>query len=222
MTSDFPEEMERVIRGVVHELNDTLGVILSVVRFLQRGKSREDLKKGLEIIEEMAKEGVEFAAKLRRVIPADPREGEFKKVDLIRILRKALDKIRPPDLLEVEIVLNTGSLQRLEVEGNGNELEIAFEEIAKNGLEAMRESGIFEVRVDRSPEGAVVEFIDTGEGMDEETIAHVFEPFFSRRDDNHLGLGLSMARGIVLKHGGRIELESKVGLGTRVTVILPV
>ena len=157
----------------------------------------------------------------KRQIPDEPREGEFKEVDLIGILRGLISQLRYPDLIDAEVVLNTGSLERLIVEGDKRELYMAFEEIAKNGLEAIDESGMVEIRIDRSEDEAIVEFIDTGSGMEGETMAQSFKPFFSTKGEGHLGLGLNVARGIVLKHRGRIEVESRTGLGTRVKIALP-
>jgi len=221
MRPDFPEELEKAIRRIVHEMNDTLGAILSVVRFLQRERSEDKLERGLKIIEEMARGGIEFALKLRKIIPDEPRKGEFKEVDLIGILKGLISQLRYPDLIDAEVVLNTGSLERLIVEGDKRELYMAFEEIAKNGLEAIDESGMVEIRIDRSEDEAIVEFIDTGSGMEGETMAQSFKPFFSTKGEGHLGLGLNVARGIVLKHRGRIEVESRTGLGTRVKIALP-
>ncbi len=64
---------------------------------------------------------------------------------------------------------------------------------------------------------------DTGVGMDEATRARAFEPFFTTREvGKGRGVGLSVCRGIALTAGGDIGLESERGLGTRVTVILPI
>lgn len=219
MPPDFPEELEKAIKGIVHEMNDMLGTILSVVRFLQRERSEDKLERGLKIIEEMARDGIEFASKLRRIIPDEPREDKFKEVDLISVLRGLSFQLRHPDLIEV--VLNAGSLKRLIVEGNEEELRMAFEEIIKNGLEAIDESGMIEVKIDRSEDEAIVEFIDTGAGMKEEEIDQAFKPFFSTKGEGHLGVGLNVAKGIVHKHGGRMEVESRPGLGTRVKIALP-
>ena len=222
MEPDLPEELEKAVRKIVHEINDTLGAILSVVRFLQRERSEDKLERGLKIIEEIARNGIEFASKLRKIIPDEPQENEFKEIDLIGVLRKLISLLPHPDLIDVRIILNAGPLERLIVRGNGRELCMAFEEIIRNGLEAIDENGMIEVRINRCDDEAIVEFIDTGSGMEEETMAQSFKPFFSTKGEGHLGLGLNVARGIVFKHGGRMEMRSRIGLGTRVKVILPI
>jgi signal transduction histidine kinase len=71
------------------------------------------------------------------------------------------------------------------------------------------------------PDGARLTVLDDGAGMAPEVLARAFEPFFTTRPEQRLGLGLTTARIIVERHGGRIELESEPGRGTTATVVLP-
>ena len=72
-------------------------------------------------------------------------------------------------------------------------------------------------------EHAVIEVMDTGEGMDAETAERVFEPFFTTQSvGKGTGLGLSVVHGIVMRHDGEIMLESTPGKGTRIRIYLPI
>ncbi len=62
---------------------------------------------------------------------------------------------------------------------------------------------------------------DDGHGMSEETLKHIFEPFFTTKKGSGTGLGLSITYGIVKKLGGDVEVDSKVGQGTRFVIYLP-
>jgi signal transduction histidine kinase len=93
-----------------------------------------------------------------------------------------------------------------------------------NGKQAL--SGMPEARIlaeTRQDDGfALVRIRDNGPGIDEADLKHIFDPFFTTRDpDEGTGLGLSIAFDIVREHGGRLEVESRLGEGTCFTVRLP-
>jgi len=94
--------------------------------------------------------------------------------------------------------------------------------IVRNSFEAMPEGGNIDIRgTERKQEGLVcLEISDTGEGMTEETIRQMFMPFFTTKDSG-TGLGLAVSQAIVESHGGRIEVISKLGEGTKTCLYLP-
>ena len=79
------------------------------------------------------------------------------------------------------------------------------------------------MNVGRDPRGDVLVAIrDTGSGIAPANLPHIFDPFFTTKDVGEgTGLGLAVAYGIVTDHGGRIEVESKLGAGSTFTVRLP-
>jgi signal transduction histidine kinase len=100
-----------------------------------------------------------------------------------------------------------------------------------NGMQAMPEGGTIFVST-RVSRGADPEFLmsdsvhiqirDTGKGIAEENLPHIFEPFFSTKDEKGTGLGLWVSQGIVQAHGGSIKLRSREGRGTVFSVALPI
>jgi signal transduction histidine kinase len=89
-----------------------------------------------------------------------------------------------------------------------------------NSVQAMDAGGQLVVRTRPSGLGVVLELIDTGQGMSEETLAKVFRAFYSTKQGGS-GLGLPTARKIVEAHGGTIDIESAPGRGTKVAIWLP-
>ena len=92
--------------------------------------------------------------------------------------------------------------------------------VALNGVEAMNGRGRLSLEVARQNGDVALAVSDTGPGIPRERLARVFEPFYSGKR-NGSGLGLTIAERIVAAHGGRIEIDSEVGRGTRVTLLFP-
>jgi len=103
------------------------------------------------------------------------------------------------------------------------QLQQVFLNILTNALAAVKEDGLTIIRSSLRDDGMVaISFQDNGAGMTEETKKHIFEPFYTTKGENGTGLGMSIIYGIVKRHGGSIEVESELGRGTTVTIILPV
>jgi signal transduction histidine kinase len=112
-------------------------------------------------------------------------------------------------------------------EGAGAQLNQLFLNLLLNGLQAIEETGRPAGRIEvatRHSEGhIVVEIADDGCGIPAELRARIFDPFFTTKPVGRgTGLGLSLSLGIVNDHGGRIEVESTPGAGSRFRVLLPV
>jgi Amt family ammonium transporter len=177
-------------------------------------------------------------------------EAEIERVN--KIIKQFLDfaRPRPPSLesMDVRAVLEeTLSLLRYEMESQGISLEKNFTpdlpfvpmdreqmkqvflNLMLNAIQAMERGGRLKILTSwrHPPSGdggrSEVEIMirDTGLGMSEDIQSKVFEPFFSTKEEG-IGLGLPIAQRIVEEHRGKIQLESKVGEGTTVTITLPV
>ena len=104
--------------------------------------------------------------------------------------------------------------------GSEHRLGQVFLNLLINAVQAMEAGGQLVVRTRSSGLGVVIELIDTGPGMDEETLAKAFRAFYTTKQGGS-GLGLPTARKIVEAHGGTIDIESAPGRGTKVTIWLP-
>ena len=96
-----------------------------------------------------------------------------------------------------------------------------------NAIEAMPDGGRLDVatrlRADTDSEGRIeLEVSDSGVGIPEEVLPHLFEPFYTTKHDKKgVGLGLSVVHGIIQRHSGRIDVHTKVGQGTTFVFSLP-
>ena len=105
---------------------------------------------------------------------------------------------------------------------DGRELRKAFLNLILNGMEALAPGGRMTVTTEHVPatRSVIVNIEDTGAGMSEETLARLFDLFYTTKPDG-TGLGMAIARSVVDRHGGNLAVDSVPGRGTRVTVRLP-
>jgi CheY-like chemotaxis protein/anti-sigma regulatory factor (Ser/Thr protein kinase) len=108
-----------------------------------------------------------------------------------------------------------------EVMGWSASLREALTNLVFNALDAMPQGGDLQLMVRALEPMVAVEVTDTGSGMPPDVAARIFEPFFTTKGERGTGLGLAMVYGIVERHAGRIEVDSQVGRGTTIRLLLP-
>ena len=116
--------------------------------------------------------------------------------------------------------------------GVESEVREALTNLIFNAVDAMPDGGTLTLRTrstaplphgrDAAARYALVEVVDTGVGMDEETRRRCLEPFFTTKGERGTGLGLAMVYGIVQRHGADVEIDSAIGRGTTVRLRFPV
>jgi signal transduction histidine kinase len=107
------------------------------------------------------------------------------------------------------------------IHGSQGELEQLFLNLLTNSRDAMPQGGRLSVTARRAADAIQLVVEDTGTGIPPEHLAQVVEPFFSTKPHGN-GLGLSICRSIVWQLHGKLEINSTVGVGTRVIVVVPV
>ncbi len=121
---------------------------------------------------------------------------------------------------KAEVVKEYGDIPQIEC--FPSQLNQVFMNLLVNAAHAIPERGRIMLRTGHDDSTVWVEVEDTGQGISQEHLGRIFEPFFTTKPvGKGTGLGLSLSYGIVQKHGGRIEVASEIGKGTRFRVILP-
>ncbi len=133
-------------------------------------------------------------------------------------LRLADNQIRRT--ADVKVTLDPGLPT---VVGNSQKLQQVIVNILINASQAIdKQRGTIQVISQFNDREVVLRVKDDGKGMDEKTVQQIFDPFFTtKRHQGGTGLGLSIAYGIIKEHQGRIEVESKVGVGTTFCIYIP-
>lgn len=104
-----------------------------------------------------------------------------------------------------------------------SQLNQVFMNLLVNAAQAIETKGDISIRTGRRDQEVWVEIGDNGKGIAAEHLPRLFEPFFTTKPTGKgTGLGLSISHNIVRKHGGRIEVDSKIGQGTTFRVWLPI
>lgn len=104
---------------------------------------------------------------------------------------------------------------------HSDSLQAALMNLVKNALEATTRGGQLMARTYSTQASVALDLIDSGRGVDNNTILHMFEPFYTTKEGGS-GLGLPTARKIIEAHGGRISVQSELGRGTKFTLEFPV
>jgi PAS domain S-box-containing protein len=212
--------------GVAHDFNNALAAILGNTQLLLHTAQDEELKETLKIIEKVAKDSGQTIRRLQDF--TRKRVGqELFKVDVNAIIKDSMEMTKPkwkdePQSrgIRIEVVSNLEEIPS--VSGNASELREVITNMIFNAIEAMPEGGKIEIRTFKKRRDVLIQISDTGIGIAEETEKRIFEPFFTTKPFTNTGLGLSMSYGIIKRFGGDIEVESEVGRGTTLTIIMPI
>ena len=218
--------MEGVLRKVGNFFENILDDILDRLDF----ETEEDVHvEGFKGVEEAALKGMNMVKKLRKFFNEETGEtGEgFGRVNTQHLFKELIDLTREKWAGDIEakgIQIEVSEDQRKlpPVHGNKAELREAFLHIISNAMESMGPGGTLSLKSRTDRQWVSIAIKDTGIGMAPEEKRRAFDPFYSGRGPEREGLGLTLSKWIVRRHGGNIFIESARDRGTTVVVRLPV
>jgi len=143
----------------------------------------------------------------------------FETVELGALIERVVEPYRPT--LPPGIKLEVQKEDLPSIQTDQTLLSRALTNLVENALQAMPNGGLLTVTARRAGDTVQIALADTGVGMDEEGVRRAFEPYFSTKTAGS-GLGLANARRNIETCGGQIELSSRLGAGTTVTVTVPI
>jgi signal transduction histidine kinase len=216
--------LQLLAAGVAHEIGNPLNSLTIHLQLLERrlrklpAADRADLLQPLGIARDEIRRLDSIVSQfLRAIRPVPPQRAPH---DLNSIVREAVEFVGP-ELRSRNILVESDLAPGLPVlEVDQDQLKQAFYNIIKNASEAMGQGGLLKIRTATDAESVRVSFTDTGGGMSNETLARVFEPYFTTKKGGS-GLGLMITQRIVRAHGGEIVIESDPGRGLTLTIRLP-
>lgn len=227
LQADKLRALGQLASGVAHDFNNVLAAILGRVSLLQRRVTDENISHNLQIIQTAAEDA---AATVRRIqtFARQSAKPDYSAVELNSLLRDSIEltRTRWEDEARQRNVTYTVELAQTNVFftfGNASELREVFVNLIVNALDAMPRGGKLSIRPGLVDKFVILKFMDGGEGVAEEMRERIFEPFFSTKGVDGMGLGLSISYSIIKQHGGSITVESGDGGGGAAFIVtLPV
>ncbi len=213
----------KLASGIAHEVNNPLGGMLNAARRLVR-EPRPDRAKQDQYVELIIDGLLRIQETVKKILRFTPHQVAPQPVDIDTVLRRAISlashRIEEERTELVADVPGDGA-----VFGDPFELQQVFLNLLINALDAVSEKGadgLIEILGRLEGSELVISITDNGIGMSEEQISQAFDFFYTTKEVGEgTGLGLSISHNVIQNHGGRIEIESKEGKGTTMTVVLP-
>ncbi len=213
-----------LVSGIAHELNNPINnIILTIDTLLESANLSEERRQVL--LDDILKQALRSSEIVKNLLDFSRAETSvFKELDLALVIREtlslvgnqvALSKVKVHDQIAANLPLLVGNRQGLQQ---------VFLNLIVNAIQAMPQGGDLTIRARQINQREVeVQVQDTGQGIPEENLPAIFDPFFTTKEvGKGTGLGLSVSYGVIKKHGGQIQVASKLDKGTTFTVILPV
>jgi len=220
----------RLAASVVHEINNPLAGVLNycrlMIRILNRGELKPDnirkFEQYLGLVESETARCSEIVSNLLTFSRKSP--VSFSPVEVRELLdRSVLLCQHKLELSNIRLTTDFSSTVPA-IQGDFNQLQQCIINLVFNALDAMPEGGELTLGAsyDSVRNRVVITVQDTGIGIPEENLSHIFEPFFTSKDEGYgVGLGLSTVYGIIRHHNGEVTVESKLEEGTRFDLSLP-
>lgn len=214
-------EMSRFSGRLAHDVKNSLGVIVSGIGYLRAvlPKDNCDITETLDLTKEATQRIDQLMESILRF--SRPSEPKSSALDLAETLNNIADFCREK-ILRQGMVIKVECPAGIRINADPNQMRDALSILLENAQEAVKDNGEITIKGYSSSGSAVIEVVDKGEGISPADLSEVFKPLFTTRKQRRAcGMGLSIARAIVGKHGGEISIESALQKGTIVKIGLP-
>jgi len=224
--NEYALARRRFIRRLDHELKNPLAAIRAQLAYLSQGASPPQpvLDDMLIQVERLGR----LTSRLRRLVELEEQEIERLPVDVASLLQEVVQASQThPDYQarQVRLFLPRAPWPLPAVSGDRDLLWQVFFNLLDNALKFTRPGDLIEIRAFEDGHSVVIEVADTGCGIAQDDLPHVFEELYrgaNARGYEGSGLGLALANTVVKRHGGEIQVRSRPDRGTVFAVRLPV
>ena len=218
-----PEQLEAMggfVQAVAHEIRNPITTIGGFARRVKKTHTGD--QKLQEYINIILEESEKLEALVKRVREfANLLSPKFELYDTNLVLNE-IKKTFETQAKNQNIDFVTKSDEKLPViKMDSFQIVTALSNIMENAFESMPHGGKLMLDVKQERDNILIRILDTGWGISEEHLDSVYDPFFTSKTSG-VGLGSTIINQIVMNHGGQIDIQSQEGIGTTVTLLLPV
>ncbi len=241
MQQDRLRALGQMASGIAHDINNALSPVVGFAGLLLEYEPdlSQSARKNLTYIKTAGEDVAHIVARLREFYRQREGREPLFPLKLNELAEQVMDMTRPrwrdiPQGKGIMVEMETKLAADLpDVLGIGSEVREALTNLVLNAVDAMPKGGKLSISTsigrlgpggkgDSAATHAILQVSDTGTGMNEATLKHCLEPFYSTKGKRGTGMGLAMVYGVMERHEGKIEIESKPGKGTTVRLIFPV
>ena len=221
------EIQNQFVSDASHELRTPIAVIQGYANLLDRW-GKEDkavLEESIAAIKSESESMKKLVEQLLFLARSDKHSQKIEMVDFkINVL---IDEVvKETKIIDSKHEILNQYNENITINGDRNLLKEALRVFIDNSIKYTEESGVIKINSYSKNKNLIIEVEDTGSGILKEDLPHIFDRFYradkSRtKETGGTGLGLSIAKWIIVKHKGNIEVQSKVGWGTKISILLP-
>ena len=223
----------QLVAGIAHEINNPVNAIVNTVGPLEeaigeidspdpqaRGDAAKDVRDMVRVVQRGAQRTKAIVTALHNYSRTD--EESVVDFDIDRSIDDSLELLRHLLKQNVTVVKSYGEVGR--VRGHAGQINQVFMNLLTNAAQALttREESTIQIETRGDATTVEVKITDNGPGIPAAVLPRIWDPFFTTKDVGEgTGLGLSIVHELVERHGGSIEVDTKLGAGTTFTVKLP-
>jgi PAS domain S-box-containing protein len=211
--------------GVAHDFNNTLAIIVGRAEVLLNETEDAELQRQLNVIIKVALDAAQTVkriqefTRMRRARPFQQVQVDQLIEEIVEVTRSRWKDEAQSKGIRYEMVVEAAPTPA--IAGDPSEIREALTNIIFNALDAMPDGGRVTLRTGVEGDRVVCAVADTGVGMSEDVRQRIFDPFFTTKGERGTGLGLSVVYGIVTRHSGEIDVQSRLGEGTTFVLKFP-
>jgi len=211
--------MGELAAGLAHEIRNPLAGIAGVIEIIGRDLPKESPARS--VLKDVRSEVLHINKIVSELLEiARPKAPEFRIGDLNATAEQAVLFARDQAAargVSIELVKDAAEQK---IEHDAGQIHQVLLNLLLNGVQACDSGGKVSLKLTHKDDISYLTVVDTGKGIAPDILPNIFRPFFTTKG-NGTGLGLSLARRMVENHGGRLEVDSWLGKGSRFTVSLP-